>query len=66
MGLYQRLEEEILRRVPGVTVKTARTQITFANPRGFAFASFLPVRPAAEALSHREFRTELPEGISPD
>ena len=47
MGLYQRLEEEILRRVPGVTVKTARTQITFANPRGFAFASFLPVRPAA-------------------
>ena len=47
MGLYQRLEEEILRRVPGVAVKTARTQITFANSRGFAFASFLPVRPAA-------------------
>lgn len=47
MGLYQRLEEEILRRVPDSLVKTARTQITFANPRGFAFVSFLPVRPAA-------------------
>ena len=45
MGLYQRLEEEILRRVPGMTEKTDRNQMTLANPRGFA--SFLPVRPAA-------------------
>ena len=39
MGLYQRLEEEILRRVPGVTVKTARTQITFANLDGITLTS---------------------------
>ncbi len=47
LGMYLYLEEQILRRVPEAVVKTAKTQITFANPRGFAFVSFLPVRRAA-------------------
>jgi len=47
LPLYERLEEQILAKIPGVRVRTAKTQITFANRYGFAFVSFLPVRKAA-------------------
>ena len=47
LGLYLCLEEQILCRVPEAVIKASKTQISFGNPRGFAFISFLPVRPAA-------------------
>ena len=48
LPLYQLLEDKILEEVEGVTVKTQKTQITFANRHGFAFVSFLPVRRAKD------------------
>lgn len=48
LALYQRLEEQIQARIPGVKIKVARTQITFANKRGFAFVSFNPCRRAKD------------------
>lgn len=48
LPLYEKLEEWILNEIPDVKVKTAKTQITFANKRGFAFASFNPCRRAKE------------------
>ncbi len=46
LPLYEQLEERILREIPDVKIKTAKTQITFANKRGFAFVSFNPCRRA--------------------
>jgi len=46
LPLYERLEQRILREIPDVKVKTAKTQITFANKREFAFVSFNPCRRA--------------------
>lgn len=48
LPIYERLEEQILAQIPDVKIKVAKTQITFANKRGFAFASFNPCRRAAE------------------
>ena len=48
LPIYERLENAILTRIPNVKIKVAKTQITFANRRGFAFASFNPVRKAKE------------------
>lgn len=48
LGLYEILEQRILSRIANVRIKTAKTQITFANPKGFAFVSFLPVRRAKQ------------------
>lgn len=48
LPIYQRLEEAILIRIPDVKIKVAKTQITFANKRGFAFVSFNPCRKAKE------------------
>lgn len=48
LALYEILEGQILSRIPNVKIKIAKTQITFANPRGFAFVSFLPVRRAKQ------------------
>ncbi len=48
LPLYEKLEGLILARVPDVRIKVARTQITFANKRGFAFVSFNPCRKAAQ------------------
>ena len=45
---YERLENAILTRVPDVKIKEAKTQITFANKRGFAFVSFNPCRKAKD------------------
>ena len=45
---YERLENAILTRVPDVKIKEAKTQITFANKRGFAFVSFNPCRRAQD------------------
>ena len=48
LPIYERLEEAILSRIPDVKTKIAKTQITFANKRGFAFVSFNPCRKAKD------------------
>ena len=48
LPMYEKLEEQILSRIPAVKIKVAKTQITFANKRGFAFVSFNPCRKAAQ------------------
>lgn len=48
LPMYERLEEWILSQIPNVRIKAAKTQITFANKRGFAFVSFNPCRRAKE------------------
>ncbi len=48
LPMYERLEEAILTRIPNVKIKVSKTQITFANKRGFAFVSFNPCRRAKE------------------
>ena len=42
LPMYERLENAILTRIPDVKIKVAKTQITFANKRGFAFVYFNP------------------------
>lgn len=44
LPIYERLEKRILAQIPDVKIKVAKTQITFANKRGFAFISFNPCR----------------------
>ena len=48
LPIYERLENAILTRIPDVKIKTAKTQITFANKRGLAFVSFNPCRKAKD------------------
>ena len=48
LPIYERLEERILTRISDVKIKVAKTQITFANKRGFAFVSFNPCRIATD------------------
>lgn len=48
LPVYEKLEEQILAGIPNVKIKAAKTQITFANKRGFAFVSFNPCRRAAQ------------------
>ena len=48
LPVYERLEEAILTRIPDVKIKVSKTQITFANKRGFAFVSFNPCRKAKD------------------
>ena len=48
LPIYERLENAILSRIPDVKTKIAKTQITFANKRGFAFVSFNPCRKAKD------------------
>ena len=48
LPIYERLEDAIGSRIPDVKIKAAKTQITFANKRGFAFVSFNPCRKAKE------------------
>ena len=48
LPMYERLENAILTRIPDVKIKEAKTQITFANKRGFAFVSFNPCRRAQD------------------
>lgn len=48
LPIYERLEGLILEQIPDVKIKVAKTQITFANKRGFAFVSFNPCRKAKE------------------
>lgn len=42
LPMYERLEKAILTRISDVRIKISKTQITFANKRGFAFVSFNP------------------------
>ena len=48
LPIYERLEKAIMTRIPDVKRKVAKTQITFANKRGFAFVSFNPCRKAKD------------------
>ena len=48
LPMYERLENAILTRIPDVKIEVAKTQITFANKRGFAFVSFNPCRRAKD------------------
>ena len=48
LPIYERLENPILTRIPDVKIRVAKTQITFANKRGFAFVSFNPCRKAKD------------------
>ncbi|MGM9590144.1 MAG: DUF5655 domain-containing protein, partial [Faecousia sp.] len=48
LPIYERLEGAILTQIPAVKIKAAKTQITFANKRGFAFVSFNPCRKAKD------------------
>lgn len=48
LPMYQRLEELVFVQIPDVKIKVAKTQITFASKRGFAFVSFNPCRKAKE------------------
>ena len=48
LPMYEKLEQQILAQIPDVKIKVAKTQITFANKRGFAFVSFNPCRKAAQ------------------
>ena len=48
LPIYERLEDAILTRIPNVKIKVAKTQITFANRRGFATLSFNPCRKAKD------------------
>ena len=48
LPIYERLENAILTRIPDVKIKAAKTQITFANRRGFAFVSVNPCRRAKD------------------
>ena len=48
LPIYERLEKGILTWIPGVKIKVAKTQITFAKRYGFAFVSFNPCRKAKE------------------
>ena len=48
LPMYDKLEEQILAQIPDVKIKVAKTQITFANKRGFAFVSFNPCHKAAQ------------------
>ena len=48
LPIYERLEERIQTKIPDVKIKVAKTQITFAGRRGFAFISFNPCRRAKD------------------
>ena len=48
LPIHERLENAILTRIPDVKIKVAKTQITFAGRRGFAFESFNPCRKAKD------------------
>lgn len=48
LPLYERLEALILDAAGEVQVKVSKTQISFSDKRGFAFASFNPVRRAKD------------------
>lgn len=48
LPIYERLENQIRMQIPDVKIKVAKTQITFAGKRGFAFVSFNPCRKAKE------------------
>ena len=51
LPLYERLETLILEQIPDVKIKVSKTQISFSNKRGFAFASFNPCRRTKERPS---------------
>lgn len=65
LPLYEKLAACIFARIPEVTVKVQKTQITFANRHVFACASFRPARKAKDrpqSLSYGNLRLGIPPG----
>ncbi|MBD5162946.1 MAG: hypothetical protein HDT14_13240 [Oscillibacter sp.] len=52
LPLYEAFETRVLAEIDNVTIRVRKTQITFANPRGFAAVSLLPVRKRACRPDH--------------
>lgn len=48
LPIYEKLEGQILQRIPGAKIKVSKTQIGFSLKHGFAFVSFTPCRKAAQ------------------
>jgi len=48
LPMYERLEALITENIPDTKIKVSKTQISFANKRGFAFVSFNPCRKAKD------------------
>ena len=48
LPIYEKLEAEILARVPDVRIKVGKSQISFSCKRGFAYVSFNPCRKAVD------------------
>ncbi len=75
LPLYTALEERLLAALPDTRIRVGKTQITFANRRVFACASFLPVRRAAErpevyltvtfGLDHRQSSPRIDGAVQP-
>lgn len=75
LPMYEKLEELILAQIPDVKIKVAKTQITFANKRGFAFVSFNPCRRAKDrpevwltvtfSLGHRKESSRIDVATEP-
>lgn len=52
LPLYEKLERLIAERIPDVTIKVQKSQISFSNRHMFACVSFLKVRRAKERPEH--------------
>ncbi len=50
--LYARLEDEILKRMDDVRIKTRKTQISFYNRHLFACVSFIRIRRKKDCPEH--------------
>ena len=48
LPIYHRLKQQLVQRIPGMTVRVSKTQIGFFNRRGFACVSFTPCRKAKD------------------
>lgn len=75
LPLYEAFERRVSAEIGEVNIKAHKTQITFANKRGFAFVSFIPVRKARErpenyivvsfGLSRRELSPRIDAATEP-
>ena len=65
LPIYEKLEKQILAKIPDVKIKVAKTQITFVNKRGFTFVSFNPCRKAAQGLDDSDFWLRILQRCGP-
>ena len=47
LPIYEKLEGQILQRIPDARIKVSKTQISFSLKHGFTFVSFTPCRKVA-------------------